>query len=723
MKKSFLQFSRESFQNFGEAIINLFIFLPYFFSVSKLLKTFFSPWKNLQSKKTARGFSFSDLGNRLIFNLISSSIGAMMRLSIVSFYFIFQTLLMVGLPFISLVFFFSLPFLYAINLFKQSPELKKQDLKDEFIKDHLIKNENRKVVEDWFESYYQKHVEKTHWWKLKNLFDLPPLARDWSVGYTPALDEFVIDLATPTYLHHINNIIDREKEIKEIEQVLSKNSEANVVIVGEEGVGKHTIIDALAKKIYLGKSNIHLMYRRILKLNMEKVLNKFADQEQRENFFEELLDEAAKAKNIILFIDNIDKYLDFSLSIEKYGKTDSLQFIGVTTPFSYQKEIISDEKINRLFTKIDVFEVNKKEALEILLEKVFEFETYHRVVIPYETLVEAIDKSEFYLTYIPFPEKAIDLLDDACVVTRTNNPRATNSPKVTPETIDSVLAEKTHIQITITKQLKDKLLNLENLLSSEVLDQTDAIEKLSAALRRSFLLVGKRKKPLASFLFLGPTGVGKTATAKAISQVFFTSQNDQTFSALIRFDMANFQSKYDIPKLIGDRDADEPGLLTAAVREKPYGVLLLDELEKADKNLLNIFLTITDEGYFTDGFGKRVDCKNLVVIATSNAKTQDTFSPEFLNRFDGVVTFNSISKNTLILIAKKIIDTLEKDVYQLYQVKIKIKDSTINQLIEKDYDPRYGARNIERVISDEIEDRVAKLILKDKTKPGDEIIL
>lgn len=708
MKKNLLEFYKESLKKFGEATINIFVFLPYFFSVSTLLKTLFYPWKNLRSKKEEPGFTFDEWANRFAFNFISRIIGLFMRSSIISFYFLFQTLFMIFLPFVALFFYISIPIFYLIYKFKKSPEEQKKILKEKFIKDRLLDEVNRNLVEAWFENYYKLHLEKIEWWKLSNLFTFPPLARDWAMGYSPTLDRYTIDLASGTYLHHIKNIIGREKEIAQIELILSKNEETNVVIVGSEGVGKHTIIDALAKKIYLGKTNVHLMYKRILKLNMEKI----GDDDK---FLEDLFREANDAGNIILFIDNIEKYLEKGITFEKFAKSNSLQLIGITTPFLYQKFIFADEKMNRLFNKIDVYEVSKKEALEILLEKSFDFESYHQVIIPYETLVEVIEKSEFYLTYIPFPEKAVDLLDSACVFTKSHSNG--KKPKVLPSTVDTILFDKTHIPMKLTSEMKEKLVSLENLLHTSVFEQNEAINKLSSALRRSFLLIGKRKKPLATFLFLGPTGVGKTQTAKSIASVFFSLKN------LIRFDMSNYQSKYDIPILIGDINNKEPGLLAAAIRDNPYGVLLLDEIEKADHDLLNIFLTVIDEGYFTDGFGRAVDCKNLVIIATSNAKDYKVFAPEFINRFDGIVTFNELSTSALKQIANYIIEELSRDVLELHKIKLKIKEKTIDNLIEKGYDPKYGARNLERTIRDEIEDKVAKMILEEKVKPNGQILL
>jgi len=713
MSKNFWQYYWDSLHDFGEAVINIFIFLPYFFSTSKLLRTLFHPWRNLVVKKTITGFSVSDWGNRFAFGFISRSIGLTMRLSIITFYFIFQTLFMVLLPFISLSFFIFSPFFYFMSMFQKTSQEEKDIIKKKFIENRLLNRENNNQVEDWFEIYYKNHLKKISWWKLENLLSYPPLARDWAVGYTPILDQYATDLATNTYLHHIKNIVDREKEIISIEEILTKSSENSVIIVGEEGVGKHTIVDALAKKIYLGKTNMFIMYKRILKLNMEKILNEFLDQKQRENFFEDLLKEAEQAKNIILFIDNIDKYVgvgegkvNLTNSFEKFAKSGTIQIIGMTTPVIYQDLLYTNEKIPIIFNKVDVYEVNKDEAEKILLEAVSDFELHYKVIIPYETVKEIIEKSEFYLTSIPFPEKAVDLLDTACAYAKQKI--------ITPEMINQVLTEKTHIPTTISKQMKEKLLNLETLLFARIVQQDEAIKKLSSSLRRSFLMIGKRKKPLASFLFFGPTGVGKTETAKAVSDVFFTNR-------LLRFDMSEFQSKYDISKLIGDKT--NPGLLTKTIREQSYGVLLLDEIEKADKNLINIFLTIIDEGYFIDGIGKKVDCKNLVIVATSNAKDENIFSPEFLNRFDGIITFKFLNKESIKILTRKIVDRISSDILKMYKVKVFVSEKTMDLVSKKSFDPRYGARNLERTIREEIEDKVAKMILSEKVGQGERIDL
>ncbi len=506
MLSKLIFFYKTSLNNFSEAVINLIIFLPYFFSVSNLLKTLFYFSYYLVAKKAAVGFSSSEWFERTSFNLISIIMGFFLRFFIIVFYFIFQSFFLIAIPVILVIYLALIPLLFIESLFNKSEAEKKEPSRLNFIGAHLLNQENYKTVAEWFEKYYQNYVYKTKWWKRSNLFSLPPLARDWAVGFTPTLDQYSEDLTAAGYSQARANMVDREKELMEIERTLCKSEEANVVVVGEEGVGKHTIIDALAKKMYEGKVASLLMYKRIVKINMEKILSESRDQKSRENFFEELLREAAEAKNVIVFIDNIDRYVssdsgrvDLTGSIEKFGRTTLLQIIGITTPFLYQKYINSNEKLTLLLSKIEVAEVSTVEALEILMRNAFIFEKRHSLFIPYESIKEVIEKSDFYVTSIPFPEKAMDLLDSACVMTNQKN---RPDKIVTPEIVDMVLSEKTHVPTVLTSDMKLKLVHLEELLKEKIVDQMEAVEKLASAMRRSFILMGKRKKPLASFLFL-----------------------------------------------------------------------------------------------------------------------------------------------------------------------------------------------------------------------------
>lgn len=713
--------------NFFEAYSNLFIFLIYFFSVVPLFKTLFNPWKRIEIKK-------GDWLNKISFNLISRVIGFFTRISLITFYFILQSILLILFPLFLILDILITPLLLLEKKFKESDEKIKDRARLKFIGNHLLDQKNYEKVELWFEDYFENNLKRTPWWKKSYLFSFPPLARDWSMGFTPMLEEYSEDLTSVDYQPRLKNIVDREKEINLIERDLIKTIDANIIVVGEEGVGKHTIIEALAKKMHEGKTTGQLMYKRILELNMEKILTKFKDQKERENFFENLLEEAAEAKNIIVFIDDFDKYIsdeqgkiNLSISIEKYSKKNSVQFIGITTPFLFEKYLQTNDRLFRLFNKIDVKEVIMEEAERILLQISPMLEKKYSIYLPYETIINAIIKSNFYITNIPFPEKAIELLDSTCIMAKQMDLK---DRIIKPEIVDQVLTEKTHIPTIVNDTVKDKLIHLEQLLLNQIIHQNNAVNKLSSSLRRSFLLLGQRKKPMASFLFLGPTGVGKTETAKAIARIFFGSQD-----YLIRLDMSLYQSKSDIKTLIGSMENGNPGFLSKALREIPYGVLLLDEIDKADKDIINIFLTVLDEGYYVDGFGKNVDCKNLVIIATSNAgsdfiyknsPSQETlvnflienkfFTPEFLNRFDGVIAYNQLDHDAIIGIAKKMIDQIRVEVYKLHNVKFTVSDEFLNQITQRGYDSRFGARNLERIIRDEIEDKIAKLILENKVK-------
>jgi len=765
MKKNGISFIRKLIRDYFEAVVALIVFFPYFFSLIPLLKTLFYPWKHIVTKKETRGFSFSEYLNRLTLNIMSSLIGASMRLSLILFCGFFELLYICALPFLTIIYLcIILPIRVTFFLLTPSEEEIKEKEKKIFVSSHCLKPENEPIVLEWFEKRWNACLLEKRWWRKEALFSYPPLARDWAVGYTPTLDVYVEDLTGVFYQTTPRHIVGRKKELAHMQEVLNKTEEANVLLVGEEGVGKRTVVDALARLIYEGQTGKPLAYKRILKLNMEKILTVSTDAKQRELFFEELLREAEEAKSVILLIEDIDKYcasgqgrVDLTTPIEKFARFPTVQFIGITSPFYYQRYLVPNEKMNRLFTRVDVPEIAKQEALATILYAIPSFEKTHAVAIPYETAEAVIAKSEFYITTIPFPEKAIELLDQTVshYFTHEKNKDAPIESVIMPEYVDIVLTEKTHIPTTLTEELRTKLLSLEHLLSERIIFQSEAISALSTALRRSFILLGKRKKPLATFLFLGPTGVGKTETAKALAAIFFGNER-----YLTRFDMSLYQSKDDIKTLIGSMESGLPGILTQAIRERNYAVLLLDELEKAHPDLINIFLTVIDEGYFTDGFGKRVDCKNLMIIGTSNAgadfiyKQQqllqklDTgasggsdlgvsltradslsqlvdyliqnkiYSPEFLNRFDGVIVYNAISDEAVITIARKMALSVQTTLADLYNIHLTISDKTLLDIVHAHYNPRFGARNLEHVVTAEIEDKIATLLLEKKIEEG-----
>ncbi len=729
------------FRNFFEALINVFIFLPYYFSVPSLFKTLFFPWRNLVAKKTQVGFSFQDWLSRLSFNLISRFVGFFVRAFTLLFFVLLEGLLVISVPFLILFLFLFSPLIYLSTLLTKSEEEERPELKHDFLRKHALNQANLPLVEKWFEDMYEQKIKKGRWWELKKLLAIPPLGRDWALGYTPTLDKYCEEITSDEYQVRVQHAVDREKEFSQIEQVLSKTKGANVLLVGEEGVGKRTIVDSFAKRIYEGKTNSLLDYKRVLWINLEAILTENSEQKKREFFLEQLLSEAIEAENIILVIEDFQKYvsdgddfIDLSIPIEKAVSHSDIHIIGITTPFNYEKYIFHKDRLSQLFVKVDVKEISGDETFKIILNLVPDYEKKYRLSIPYETVQAIVDKSEYYITHIPFPEKAIELLDSACSRALQNRKKT-----LVPDDIDFILTQLTHAPTKIDEATKKTLVDFEKILSERIIGQDEALKDLSSAMRRSFILLGKRKKPLASFLFLGPTGVGKTETAKALAGIFFKDEKH-----LIRFDMSLYQSKEDIGNLIGSPKTNHPGLLTQVLRDKPYAVLLLDEIEKANRDLLNIFLTILDEGYFTDGFGKNVDCKNLVIIATSNAGSdfiykniadkvnfqqtlldylieKGSFSPEFLNRFDGVIAFNALSNEAVAKIAKKMIQKMAQTYQQSHRVSLTVSDETIRNLISTGYNPQFGARNLERALLTRVQDVVNKKILEGNVRSGEVI--
>ena len=737
MHDSFGTYSTRTLQSLNRAIVNIAVFLPYYFSVIQLMKTLFSPWKNIRMYQDRPGFSLQELGEKLADSFASRFIGFLSRVSILLAFLVFTAGFIIILPFLYISILLFLPLSYLFYIIQPTPGHIRQLAFQDFLKRHLVDEKNRQKVIEWFQIYYQNSQRKP-WWSKEQLMNQPPLGRGLTAGFTNTLDRFSTEL-TLQQPHH-KHLIGRKTEIETIQRILSKSSQANVLLNGEVGVGKQAIIEALAKSIYEGSCPDQLAYKRMLAVDMEAILALESDFVKRQDILSNLFREAENAGNIILVIYNFDKYIasgedhvDLTQVFERYALSESLHLMATTTPYMYQKYVFPNTKVSELFDKVDIPEMGKDSVLRILLDIAPDFEKRYQLFILYDALEETIRVADRYLTHLPFPEKAIELLDEACVYVKSQKEHGA----VDGHVIHTVLQQKTHAPIELTDSLKTKLLTLEDRLHKRVLFQDHALQMLSAALRKSFIDLGNRKKPLASFLFLGPTGVGKTETAKAVTEAFFDREEK-----MIRFDMSNYQSQADIPTLIGSSTTHEPGQLTEAIRNEQYGTLLLDELEKAHHDLINIFLTVLDEGYFTDGFGKWVDCTNLIIIATSNAGADfiyssvqqgvsvDTlqktlidhlistgkFAPEFLNRFDGVVVYSPLYKEAIIQIALKVVREIIESTQQKYGMTVQVSDTFLHRIVDQGYDPRFGARDLRRLIQESIEDIISKEVLAGTAK-------
>ena len=598
-------------------------------------------------------------------------------------------------------------------------------------------------------SVWQEHLEKEildskRFWEWKNLLKFGSLGKEWAAGFTVTLDKFSVDFSRLVQMKGFPKKIGQEKEIKAVERILSRREQNNVLMIGDPGSGRKTMVQEIARKSTLGESLPEVNYKRVVQLDLSLLLAQADSIETAANVLETIFNEVVTAGNIILVIDEFHNFvagkarpgvINIAGVLSSYLNLPQFQIIAITTYPGLHKYIEQNPSILSFFTKVETPEISKKETLKLLEDLALQLEFKYKKFISYQALRDVIVLCDKYLADIPFPKKAIDLLDEIMVyVTQTKE------KVVLPKHVAKIISDKTQIPVgELEAKERQTLLNLEDLIHQRIINQAEAVKEVSAALRRARAGVVIKKGPMGSFLFLGPTGVGKTETSKALAEIYFGSED-----RMIRLDMSEFQNTSDIPRLIGS--AGKEGLLTTKVRENPFSLILLDEIEKAHSNILNLFLQVLDEGHLTDGLGRRVDFKNTIIIATSNAGyliildaikankkmmqvkdelldflfQEGVFRPEFINRFDAVVLFRSLSKEDLLGIVGLLLNKLKKNLYQK-DIDFIITEKLKERIVELGYSPRFGAREINRVIQSRIGDIMAKALLAERLKRGDRV--
>jgi ATP-dependent Clp protease ATP-binding subunit ClpC len=593
----------------------------------------------------------------------------------------------------------------------------------------------------WYEKK-QNLVKPPLFMDLAQIKSLPGIGVEWAYGYTVEFDKYAKDLTKNYSIFPL--LLGREKEIKEIERILSKTQNNNVIIVGESGTARHALVETLAHRIFSGFCPPLLSHKRILSLDMPAVLSVAPTLLEVKGIMEKLLAEASFAGNIITFIDELDKYCssqpgrtDTADVIAKFA-VSSVGFIGITTPENYHKYLATNPVLAPLFEKVEVNEPDRETVItELELTIVPVLEQKYSLTITYPAISKTLENAERYISNKPYPAKAIDLLDESCLFAKTIEANA-----LLPIHIDRFLSQKLEISLgEIGKSEKEKLSRLEEKIHQRVVNQEKAISVISSALRRRRLAVSSSKKPIGSFLFLGPTGVGKTETAKALCQIYFGGEKK-----MIRFDMSQYQKEEGLERLIGSVRTGTPGELTSKLKDNPFSLLLFDEFEKSVPEVYNLFLTLFDEGYIVDSNGKRIDARNTIIIATSNAGAefireninmgvkdeqlqkilveyvlnQGIFSPELINRFDAVVVFSPLSEGHLREVAKLQLLTLNKRLADK-KVSVAITPELIKKLAIVGHDRQFGGRALSRVIAEKIEDVIAQKLLAGTAKKGEAI--
>lgn len=565
---------------------------------------------------------------------------------------------------------------------------------------------------------------------------------------TNFLNRFGRDLTILAQFGHLDPCVAREKEYEEIFQVISGGVE-NVLLTGDHGVGKRSIIEGLAQKMVEDDVPDRLKDKRLVELSVSSLLAGTTPAGAVERL-SVIMQEISRARNVILFINNIQEVvgvsagegkssLDVADTLAEYLKRGNFLTIATATSESFAQEI-THTALGDVFSKVEIKEMDENQAIQVLESKVGLTEYKQNVFFSYDALEKAVSLSARFMHDLHLPGSALEVMNEAAVL--TNNKKGQNA-LVTGEETAQVISEKTKIPVTaVTADESAKLLKLEEEMHQRMIGQDEAVDIVANALRRARASIRSTKRPIANFLFLGPTGVGKTEMAKTIAGVYFGGEDK-----MIRLDMSEYQDKTSIYRLIGAPGEKGTGLLTEAVRRAPFALLLLDEIEKADKDILNLFLQVMDDGRLTDSAGRAVDFTNVILIATSNAGTayvqeqiragvtgdeiknkllhgelKQYFRPEFLNRFDGIVLFKPLEREEIKRVAGLMLKRVAKDLEDR-GVELVVEDAALEFLAETGFDQDFGARPMRRAIQEKVENHLAELLLSGRLKRKDKVII
>ena len=636
-------------------------------------------------------------------------------------------------------------------------------------------------------------------------------------GGTPVLDNFSKDLIKMAAEGKLDPVIGREMEINRIAQILSRRKKNNPIIIGEPGCGKTAIVEGLAMKIYNGDCPRNLKDKRIVLLDLTSIVAGTKYRGQFEERMKVIIEELSENPDIVIFIDEIHTLvgagnssgsMDGSNIFKPALARGEIQCIGATTLDEYRTNFEKDGALERRFQKVVVDSPNKEETLKIITNVKDKYEEYHKVTYSPEVLEMCVSLADRYITDREFPDKAFDIMDEVGARSQVEvkvpesieilrqkakelqqqkinvvksqqfeeaaairdkekklldrlelekrkfeEEQAANRKEIDPELVLTVVSSMTKIPVNkLSTDDKTSLVGLEKSLQQDVIGQEEAVTKIAKAIRRNRLGIKDPNKPIGSFIFLGSTGVGKTHLAKQLAKQIFGSVDN-----LIRVDMSEYQEKHTISRLIGSPPGyvgyEEGGQLTEQVKNKPYSVILFDEVEKANKEIFHTLLQMLDEGHLTDSLGRKINFKNCLIIMTSNIgvkKLQDFgtgigfssnaysneeqkkeilkkemknyFSPEFLNRIDDTIVFNSLTEESIKQIVNIELTKLMKRLGELKLV-FKFDDKLVSHIAKVGFDDTYGARPIKRAIQDQVEDLVSEEVLNGNVIEGKQYTL
>ena len=590
-----------------------------------------------------------------------------------------------------------------------------------------------------------------------------PAPRSVRRGDTKTLDQYSRDLTDQAAAGTLDPVIGRDREIRRVIEILTRRTKNNPVLIGEPGVGKTAVAEGLGRAMAEGQVPPELRGKRLVSLDLTAML---AGTKYRGDFEERLknvLREVQRAGDVILFLDEIhtimgagaaEGAIDAANILKPALSRGAIRVVGATTRSEYRRHIEKDAALERRFQPVTVGEPDAAEAEAILLGLRSRYEAHHRLRIPQEAIRAAVELSVRYIPDRCLPDKAIDLIDEAAARRNLESAANADEPRraITPEDVARVVADWTSVPVTrLTEDERTRLLHLEDELRRRVVGQDEAVSAVARAIRRGRVGLRDPRRPVGCFLFLGPTGVGKTELSRALSEALFGSED-----AMIRFDMSEYMEKHAVARLIGPPPGyvgyDEGGQLTEQVHRRPYSVVLFDELEKAHEDIFHLLLQIMDDGRLTDSQGRTVDFKNTVVIMTSNtgqdslragrgrlgfsgepeteesrsravreavmAELRRTFRAEFLNRVSDVIVFRPLERGDLLTITENQLRQIRERAAAL-GVTLEWSAEALSALAERGYDPVYGARALQRYLRAHVEDALAEQFLSGALGSGD----
>ncbi|HEX8974449.1 MAG TPA: AAA family ATPase [Patescibacteria group bacterium] len=791
---------------------NQILFVWCFFSIRELLGTLFSPWHADVEMRTWRGFHPGKLFELFFENLLTRIVGAVVRIVVILLGILaFLAVLFLGLLFAFL--WISAPLLAFVLLFMaargsldilavgiffvlwatvsifayfnstktsllqiDAKALVKKPVFDricarcgvsarhfpkeifdseeklkEFLKLHHLSRQEYARILAWELGRAQQKIDEGKFWLWENLKKIPSIGVQWRYGYTVLLDRYSQDLSRFDGSEYGNNeLIGREEEYEVLKLILSRPDQNCVLITGNSGIGKKTLVHTLARRIRSRQEAEIFSSKRVLLLDLGRAISDAINSgEDVDNFLRRLFFEAALAGNVILVIEHLEHFLgkgsnifhpDIAPVLMEVLQVPTFQLVTTSSSKEYHQLIEKQEQIIKYFEVIEMRESSEDDTLTILLLTLEKYEK-SRILFTWKALRAIINESNKHNWQFPLPERAIDLVMDVLMFWE----KKSDEQFVTEKTVADYLSLKTGVQHgAIDGDERKKLLNLEDLLHRHVIGQEEAVKQVAESLRRSRSGIGNSQKPVGSFLFLGPTGVGKTETAKALAKAYFGDDKH-----MIRLDMSEFQTSASIDRLLGSTQLNQPGRLITQIKDNPYSLLLLDEIEKAYPEILDVFLQILDEGFVTDAFGEKINFRNTIIIATSNAGAalvkkmveedlpaeeikqavidhvieNNIFRVEFLNRFEGVIFFRPLKGDELVSVVKLQLKKFARRLAKEKNIEISFGDDVILQIIDKGYNPVFGARSLNRYIEDAVEDLVAKKIIAGEVVQGEKINL